>query len=137
MPQEDNMFCNNCGNGINNTSNFCSQCGQKTAVSSIPKKSKNTNHVFSSSLLVGGNILTPDRIILDDNGVTYERRNKYLIGIDRSFLSYSNISYVKIDRKLISSNIIISSRGSSSIIAKDFFISDAKKIEEIIKNKIY
>lgn len=131
------MFCNNCGNGINNTSNFCSQCGQKTAVSSIPKKSKNTNHVFSSSLLVGGNILTPDRIILDDNGVTYERRNKYLIGIDRSFLSYSNISYVKIDRKLISSNIIISSRGSSSIIAKDFFISDAKKIEEIIKNKIY
>lgn len=137
MLQEDNMFCNNCGNGINNTSNFCSQCGQKTAVSSIPKKSKNTNHVFSSSLLVGGNILTPDRIILDDNGVTYERRNKYLIGIDRSFLSYSNISYVKIDRKLISSNIIISSRGSSSIIAKDFFISDAKKIEEIIKNKIY
>lgn len=131
------MFCNNCGNNIDSTSNFCSQCGQKTAVSSIPKKSKNTNHVFSSSLLVGGNILTPDRIILDDNGVTYERRNKYLIGIDRSFLSYSNISYVKIDRKLISSNIIISSRGSSSIIAKDFFISDAKKIEEIIKNKIY
>ena len=138
MLQEDNMFCNNCGNGIDNTSIFCSQCGQKTgANSSTPKKIKNTRLSFSSSLLVGGNILTPDRIILDDNGVTYERRNKYLIGIDRSFLSYNNISYVKIDRKLISSNIIISSKGSSSIIAKDFFISDAKKIEEIIKFKIY
>lgn len=131
------MFCNNCGNNIDSTSNFCSQCGQKTAEALPLKKTKSTNLTFSSSLLVGGNILTPDRIILDDNGVTYERRNKYLIGIDRSFLSYNNISYVKIDRKLISSNIIIASRGSSSIIAKDFFISDAKKIEEIIKNKIY
>jgi hypothetical protein len=128
------MFCNQCGIYSDENDKFCSDCGRKL----IDSKENHTkiNAVFSSSLLVGGNILTPDKLILDENGVVYERRNKYLIGVDRSFLSYNNISYVKIDRRLISSNIIISSKGADSIIAKDFFISDAKKIEAIIKTKL-
>ena len=128
------MYCNNCGNRSEGKINFCPQCGQKLINQNII--SPKINAVFSSSLLVGGNILTPDKLILDENGVVYERRNKYLIGVDRSFLSYNSISYVKIDRRLISSHIIISSRGTDSIIAKDFFISDAKKIEAIIKSKL-
>jgi hypothetical protein len=128
------MYCNNCGKNSDDNINFCPQCGQKLNQTTYNKSKKNL--VFSSSLLVGGNILTPDKLILDENGVVYERRNKYLIGVDRSFLSYNNISYVKIDRRLISSNIIISSKGADSIIAKDFFISDAKKIEAIIKTKL-
>jgi hypothetical protein len=130
------MFCNNCRNKIDINTNFCSNCGQKIIVPNSNINSKNRKYIFSSNILVGGNILTPDRIIIDDYGVTYERRNSYLIGTDRSFLSFSNISYVRIDRKLISSEIIISSKGSSSIIAKDFFISDARKIEQIIKSKL-
>jgi len=129
------MYCNNCGNKTNGKINFCPQCGQKLIHQN--NSSPKINAVFSSSLLVGGNILTPDKLILDNNGVVYEKRNKYLIGIDRSFLSYKNISYVKIDRRLLSSDIIISSKGVDSIIAKDFFNSDAKKIEEIIKAKLH
>lgn len=128
------MFCNNCGNKNDGIANFCPQCGQKLITQNI--RSPKINAVFSSSVLVGGNILTPDRLILDDNGVTYEKRNKYLIGVDSSYLSYLNISYVKIDRRLLSSDIIISSKGADSIIAKDFLISDAKKIEAIIKSKL-
>ena len=87
--------------------NFSPQCGEKLNQSTYNNSKKKL--VFSSSVLVGGNILTPDRLILDDNGVTYEKRNKYLIGVDSSYLSYSNITYVKIDRLLLSSDIIISS----------------------------
>jgi hypothetical protein len=128
------MFCSNCGNKSDDNINFCPHCGQKLIQITYNKSKKKL--VFSSSVLVGGNILTPDRLILDDNGVTYEKRNKYLIGVDSSYLSYLNISYVKIDRRLLSSDIIISSKGADSIIAKDFLISDAKKIEAIIKSKL-
>ncbi|MEN8811542.1 MAG: hypothetical protein ABF273_10290 [Wenyingzhuangia sp.] len=69
-------------------------------------------------------------------GVTYERRNKYLIGVDTSFLSYSNISYVKIDRGVIRSSLIIASRGNDSIRGKHFLIGDAKKIKNIIQKNI-
>ena len=128
------MFCSNCGKNSDDNINFCPQCGQKLNQKTYNKSKKKL--VFSSSVLVGGNILTPDKLILDDYGVTYEKRNKYLIGVDSSYLSYVNISYVKIDRRLLSSDIIISSKGSGVIIAKDFFISDAKKIEATIKSKL-
>ena len=128
------MFCSNCGKKSDENINFCPHCGKKINQNNYDKSKKKL--VFSSSVLVGGNILTPDRLILDDNGVTYEKRNKYLIGVDSSYLSYLNISYVKIDRRLLSSDIIISSKGADSIIAKDFLISDAKKIEAIIKSKL-
>jgi len=52
------------------------------------------------------------------------------------FLSFQNISSVRVDRKLIDATIIISGRGAVEIIAKDFSIRDSKKIENIIKNKI-
>ena len=84
----------------------------------------------------GGNILTPDKLYIDETGVTYIKRNKYLIGKDRVFLSFQNISSVRVDRKLIDATIIISGRGAVEIIAKDFSIRDSKKIENIINNKI-
>jgi hypothetical protein len=63
---------------------------------------------------------------------SYIKRNKYLIGKDRVHLVYQNISSVRIDRKLIDADIIISGRGAVEITAKDFSISDAKKIEQLI-----
>ena len=87
-------------------------------------------------MYLGGNILTPDKIIIDETGVTYEKRNKYLIGIDRSFLAFDAISFVKIDRGLINSSIIISSKGSRGVKASNFLISDAKKIKQLIVSQL-
>ena len=51
-------------------------------------------------------------------------------------LAYQNISSIRIDRKLIDADIIISGRGAVEIIAKDFSISNAKKIEQLIRKQL-
>jgi len=128
-------FCALCGYNLSGNENFCPSCGQKSSGNNTKTHLKESfSYSFSSKIILGGSILTPDKLIIDQDGVTYLKRNKYLIGVDRSFLSFSDISYVKIDRRLINSNIIISSKGSKGIRAENFSISDAKKIESIIKN---
>jgi hypothetical protein len=128
------VYCSNCGGEINKTHRFCLHCGQKLKSTSLSKPvSKSFNYSFTSKLLLGGNFLTPDKLLLDENGVTYQKRNKYLVGVDESFLAYSSISYVKIDRGIINATIIISSKGSQAIRAANFSLSDARKIEKIIK----
>ena len=128
-------FCTSCGYNLTGNENFCPSCGQKPSGIDIRSRSKAPfSYKFSSKIILGGSILTPDKLIIDQDGVTYLKRNKYLIGVDRSFLSFSDISYVKIDRRLINSTIIISIKGSKGIRATNFSISDAKKIESIIKN---
>lgn len=131
-------FCSSCGYNLTGMENFCPSCGNKHLrfhVKSSPKKP--FLYTFTSKILLGGSILTPGKLIIDQDGVSYLKRNKHLIGIDRSFLSFNDISYVKIDRRLINSTIIISSKGSKGIRAENFSIHDAKKIETIIKGNSY
>ncbi len=127
-------FCASCGYSLTGNENFCPSCGNKSSnlVTHSPSK-KPFSFEFSSKLILGGNVFTPDRLTINQDGVTFLKRNKYLIGVDRSFLSFSDISYVKIDRRLINSTVIISSKGSRGIRAENFSISDAKKIERLIK----
>ena len=131
------MHCSSCGGRINSKGRFCSHCGQKLNTSDHSDlKSTTFEYSFSSKLILGGSILTPDRLFLDQNGVTYQKRNKYLVGVDESFLAYGSISYVKIDRGVINATLIISSKGSQGIRAANFSLSDAKKIEKIIRTNI-
>ena len=128
-------YCSQCGNKLKYGDRFCSSCG--TSVTENTSQSERNKiepfkHEFTSRILLGGNILNPDKIIITERGVTYVKRNPYLIGVDRVHLSYNNISSVRIDRKLIDATIIISGRGAVEIIAKDFSISSAKKIEQLI-----
>ena len=127
-------YCSNCGNKLNAGDRFCSSCGSSLSDRTYKseQKRKSFSYEFNSKILLGGDILNPDKLVINENGVTYIKRNKYLIGVDRVHLSYSNISSVRIDRKLIDADIIISSRGAVEIIARDFTISSAKKIEQII-----
>lgn len=128
-------FCSSCGYALTGNENFCPSCGNQSSGIRTETRSKKTfSYKFSSKLILGGNVFTPDKIIIDQDGVTYLKRNKYLIGVDRAFLSFSDISYVKVDRRLINSSIVISSKGSRGIRAENFSISDAKKIEKIIKD---
>jgi transcription initiation factor TFIIIB Brf1 subunit/transcription initiation factor TFIIB len=131
-------YCPNCGVQIELEDLFCSSCGfgLKPQNVSSQKNQDSFSHEFSSNILLGGNILTPDKLYIDETGVTYIKRNKYLIGKDRVFLSFQNISSIRIDRKLIDATIIISGRAAVEIIAKDFSISDSKKIENIIKKNL-
>jgi hypothetical protein len=128
-------FCSSCGYTLTGNENFCPSCGNKSVNGNNYTQSKKTfSYEFSSKLILGGNVFTPDRLNINQDGVTFLKRNKYLIGVDRSYLSFSDISYVKVDRRLISTTVIISSKGSRGIRAENFSISDAKKIEKIIRD---
>ncbi|NLK81030.1 MAG: hypothetical protein GX277_02375 [Bacteroidales bacterium] len=39
-------------------------------------------HTFKSAITRGGAVLTPDIIVIDNDSVTYKKRNKYLINVD-------------------------------------------------------
>lgn len=131
-------YCSNCGNKCLSDASFCASCGFSLQYeeSYEDNNNKSFSHEFSSNILLGGNILTPDKIIINESGVTFIKRNKYLIGKDRVHISFKNIASVSVDRKLIDANIIISSKGFEKIIGKNFSISDAKKIEKLINENV-
>jgi len=133
------MFCSICGYNLSGKENFCPSCGSdilnQSANKSEEKKQFSTIE-FSSSILLGGDILTPDKIIITNSEVIYKKRNKYLIGSDESAIPFDRISSVEIDRNLIDSHIIIYSTGNQKIVAEDFAISTAKKIKKEIEKRI-
>ena len=92
---------------------------------------------FSSSLLVGGNPITPDRIILEDDRVVFRKRNRYLIGVDEESIPYDMIASVDIDKSLIDVEIKIYSTGRKVITAKNFTYWTARKIKKAIERKMY
>lgn len=132
------MYCSSCGHNLTGNENFCPSCGQKPNTNLSLSKTQNDlkTYEFKSNILLGGSILSPDRIVVTDSQVIYKKRNKYLIGIDESSIPFSRISSVEIDRKLIDSDIIIYSTGNQTIIAGDFSIADAKEIKKIIEERI-
>jgi hypothetical protein len=89
---------------------------------------------FSSSFTRGGNILTPEKIIISDLSITWKKRNKYLIGFDSISITRDKISSVEVQNKIWGADIIITSNGLSEISAKNFTVSDAQKIREILIN---
>jgi uncharacterized membrane protein YvbJ len=84
------MFCNKCGYKLNSGDAFCSKCGNdvrsitsggvlpETDVQQVSAESdaqlSRGDVVFSSKLLLGGNILRPDRLIINDQNVIYEKK---------------------------------------------------------------
>jgi hypothetical protein len=87
---------------------------------------------FQSALTRGGNLLTPERIIISNSSVTWKKRNKYLIGVDSITIPREKISSIEIDKRLIGADIVINSFGGSKIIAKNFSGSDADQIKDIL-----
>ena len=83
-------YCPNCGNQLNLEDLFCSSCGfgLKSQNVSSQKNQESFSYKFSSNILLGGKILTPDKLYIDETGLTYIKRNKYLIGKDRGFSSF-------------------------------------------------
>lgn len=92
---------------------------------------------YSSSLFVGGNPITPDRIILEKDRVVYRKRNPYLIGVDEESIPYDKIASVDIDKSLIDVEIKIYSSGRKVITARNFTYWTARKIKKEIERKMY
>ncbi len=90
---------------------------------------------FSSAITRGGNALTPEKIIINENVIIWKKRNKFLIGFDSITIPIHSISSVEIDQKIWGANISIYSLGSGKIIAKNFTGNDAKKIKALLTNK--
>jgi hypothetical protein len=124
-------FCKNCGTNLDQDQNFCHSCG--TAVDGNIKEVSNTEtYQFSSSAMVGGNIVTPIKLTLDQNGVLYQKRSTYLISKDEIRIPYKSIVTVEIESGIFGAKISIFSSGNNKIVADNFVKSDAKKIKEII-----
>jgi hypothetical protein len=142
------MFCSNCGNKLKGSDKFCSGCGND--VTAITGNSENSigsveNHVFTeeepsltfySRLLLGGNIIRPDRLIIENKNVIYEKRNKHLIGVDRVMIPISRIASVEIDRGIIRSKIIIYNKGDQTITVENFKVGDGRRIKRAIEERM-
>lgn len=96
---------------------------------------ENETFTFKSAITRGGGILTPDIIIIDNDSVTYKKRNKYLINVDSITVPISKISSVELDTSLWGTDIIIKTFGAGEIIGKKFTKSDAKQIRKLIQKR--
>lgn len=95
----------------------------------------NETFTFKSAITRGGGILTPDIIIIDNDSVTYKKRNKYLINVDSITVPISKISSVELDTSLWGTDIIIKTFGAGEIIGKKFTKSDVKQIRKLIQER--
>ena len=145
------MFCSNCGHSLLPTDRFCSSCGANVAsITGASSSAEPTRHqpeksvnvaiseplVFTSKLLLGGNVVRPDKLIIEQNSVIYEKRNKHLIGVDRTLIPISRIASVEIDRGIIRTRIIIYSKGNQAITVENFTVGDGKRIKEEIEKRM-
>lgn len=140
-------FCTHCGNAIADDHRFCARCGTPTTVGDVnnenavsatrqPETEAAEELSFSSNILLGGGILTPDRLVLTDRSVVYRKRNNYLIGVDESSIPYRQVSSVEIERRIIDADIIIHGSGNKKIVAKNFSVSSAKQIKRLIEERL-
>lgn len=76
------------------------------------------------------NALFPDKIIIDDEKVTYYKGK--LIGYNESVISLDRVGSVSVDQGLLFADITIESKGSQAITARGFTRSDAKQIIKLL-----
>ena len=124
------MYCSSCGSKVGDSDRYCSNCGTDTLSVERVSKTKSFRHEFSSKIILGGSVITPHKILIDNTGVTYSKRNSYLIGYDRVKLSFRSISSVRIDRGVIDADIIISGRGTVRSLPKTSLYLMQKKLKK-------
>jgi hypothetical protein len=88
---------------------------------------------FTSSITRGGSAIYPEKIIITDKQVTWQRRNKMFIGVDSITIPKNMIASVEINHKVWGADIFIMSVGSSRIVGKNFNENDAKKIRDLLQ----
>ncbi|TDB63451.1 hypothetical protein [Arundinibacter roseus] len=90
------------------------------------------NERFKASALL--NPMFPDEITFNEKGVTFKVR-KALSSTD-NFVFYNDISGVEIEAGIFFSTIRIIPRMRQEIIMKNFSKGDAKKVKELLLQKV-
>ncbi len=90
------------------------------------------NEKYSASSLM--NPFFPDEISFGDKGVTFKVRK--LFKSNDNFVFYSDISGVEIESGMFFSTIRIIPRMRPEIIINNFSKGDAKRVKELILNKV-
>jgi hypothetical protein len=90
---------------------------------------------FKSAITRGGNILTPESIIINPKQVIWKKRNKFLIGFDSVSIPRDKISSITLDDKYWGVDISIHSFGGVAILAKNFTGADAKEIKRLLSQE--
>jgi hypothetical protein len=86
---------------------------------------------FASSFL---DPIMPDIVELGDKGVTFRVRK--LIGGTDNFVFYTDISGVEIDNGLFFATIRVIPRARQEIVIKNFSKGDARRIKELILDRV-
>jgi len=88
-------------------------------------------YTFIASRISGnGNALFPDKLIIEDDKVTYYKGK--IIGYDQSVIMRERIGSVSLNQHLLFGDIVIESKGSQTIHAEGFTRSDAKNILKLL-----
>lgn len=91
--------------------------------------------IYAASRLTEGNKIFPNKIILDDNGVTFHVPSMF--SGQETTIPYSRISSVNIDSPFIGySDIIIETTGEGKIQVHGFTIDEVQEIKQLILEKI-
>jgi len=93
-------------------------------------------YTFKSSISRFGPVLTPHILEIGDQFVVYKKRNKNLINVDTVSIPISKIAAVELNTSLLGTDIVIKSVGIEEVRAKNFTLKDAKKIRELILERM-
>lgn len=89
---------------------------------------------FTSSITRMGSILTPHRITITSDIVTWSKRNSILIGVDSTQVKRASITGVDIVDNVIGCDVIIHAQGHPSIKATNFSSADARAVRNLLLN---
>ena len=94
-----------------------------------------SNKTLKSRIDLGGSLLRPDIIVLQDDGLLIVKRNWYLFTVKKSFLCFSDIKSFEIHRGLTKAKITIQKKKFGNFSLRGFSISDAKYVKDYMKSK--
>ncbi|MGP8216762.1 MAG: hypothetical protein ACLQQ4_14450 [Bacteroidia bacterium] len=111
---------------------FAQREKEESELNTSKNKSLSSKAEFTSSVTRGGDVINPDKIIIDAGIVTWKKRSKILISGESVSIPIDKVSSVDLSTGVVGTDILISSYGNKSIHAKDFTKSDAQKIKNLL-----
>ncbi len=88
--------------------------------------------IFYSSRLTSGNVFFPDAVILEGDGILYQKRS--LFGSREEHINYKAVASFRITNGFFFSTMTIETTGGSQpIVVNGLWKSDAKEMQDILR----